>query len=246
MGTQVGKKFAWVIKNFSSLECKICYSAPVLIGDRKWEGFLEDGDLIVVAEVDVLEVVGTSDEPGESKDGSSNLKIINGDDGVPESNDYLKIKVASFGTGNMDINGFQVLPSQVESVSRIFERHPYIAVRFRAMNQHTRETCMNILLRLIEMLCQSLDELSSNDILGADTALAYLKSVHFNVAWLEKKLDLVKANKGKEQSSLVRLQEMEDNLLELKQKCSDLDALVEKEEAELSAIRTPLSFDDVV
>ncbi|XP_009105539.1 MATH domain and coiled-coil domain-containing protein At3g58430-like [Brassica rapa] len=139
----------------------------------------------------------------------------------------------------MDINGFQVLPSQVESVSRIFERHPYIAVRFRAMNQHTRETCMNILLRLIEMLCQSLDELSSNDILGADTALAYLKSVHFNVAWLEKKLDLVKANKGKEQSSLVRLQEMEDNLLELKQKCSDLDALVEKEEAELSAIRTP-------
>ncbi|WZZ05325.1 hypothetical protein YC2023_091246 [Brassica napus] len=242
MGTQVGKKFAWVIKNFSSLECKICYSAPVLIGDRKWrlyaypkgdncdylslylevvdwkslpsgwrrfvklrlsvvkqsydidsvmkethrwfdkkiscwgfplipltklhderEGFLEDGDLIVVAEVDVLQVVGTSDEPGESKDGSSNLKIITGDDGVPESNDYLKIKVASFGTGNMDINGFQVLPSQ-----------------------------------------------------------------------------------GKEQSSLVRLQEMEDNLLELKQKCSDLDALVEKEEAELSAIRTPLSFDDVV
>lgn len=36
MGTQVGKKFAWVIKNFSSLECEICYSAPVLIGDRKW------------------------------------------------------------------------------------------------------------------------------------------------------------------------------------------------------------------
>ena len=60
------------------------------------------------------------------------------------------------------------------------------------------------------------------------------------------KLDLVKANKGKEQSSLVRLQEMEDNLFGLKQKCSDLDALVENEEAELSAIRTPLSFDDVV
>ncbi|KAF3524386.1 hypothetical protein F2Q69_00049422 [Brassica cretica] len=305
MGTQVGKKFAWVIKNFSSLKCEICYSAPVLIGDRKWrlygypkgdncdylslylevvdwkslpsgwrrfvklrlsvakqsfcemvlvkthpwfdkkisgwgfplipltklhddrEGFLEDGDLIVVAEVDVLEVVGTLDEPAESKEASSNLKIINGDDGVVESNDYLKIKVASFGTGNMDINGFQVV-----SVKLIFERHRYIAVRFRAMNQHTRKACMNILLRLIETLCQSLDELSSNDILGADTALAYLKSVHFNVAWLEKKLDLVKGNKDKEQSSLLRLQEMEDNLLELKQKCSDLDALVENEEAE--------------
>ncbi|CAF2173119.1 unnamed protein product [Brassica napus] len=325
MGTQVGKKFAWVIKNFSSLECKICYSAPVLIGDRKWrlyaypkgdncdylslylevvdwkslpsgwrrfvklrlsvvkqsydidsvmkethrwfdkkiscwgfplipltklhderEGFLEDGDLIVVAEVDVLEVVGTSDEPGESKDGSSNLKIITGDDGVPESNDYLKIKVASFGTGNMDINGFQVLPSQVESVKLIFERHPDIAVEFNAKNQHLRNACLSFLLSLVETLCQSLEKLSSEDLVEADIALTYLKDAGFKVDWMEKKLDQLKDKKEKEKSCLARLQEIEENLQKLKQKCSELDVLAEEEKADLSTTRTALSFDDIV
>lgn len=39
---------------------------------------------------------------------------------------------------------------------------------------------------------------------------------------------------------------MNDSLLKLKHKCSKLDALAKKEEAELSATRTPLSFYDVV
>ena len=105
---------------------------------------------------------------------------------------------------------------------------------------------MDFLLSLIDTLCQSLEDLSNEDLVEADIALTYLKDAGFKVDWLEKKLDIVKDKKEKEQSSLARLQEMEDSLLKLKQKCSDLEALVEKEEAELSAIRTPSSFDDVI
>ncbi|CAF2265461.1 unnamed protein product [Brassica napus] len=147
---------------------------------------------------------------------------------------------------SMDVSGFQVLPSQVEAVILIFKRHPDIAVEFRAKNQHLRKACMGFLLSLIETLCQSLEELSNEDLVEADVALTYLKNAGFKVDWLEKKLDIVKDKKEKEQSSLARLQEMEDRLLKLKQQCSDMDALVEKEEEELSDTRTPMSFDDVV
>ena len=64
--------------------------------------------------------------------------------------------------------------------------------------------------------------------------------------WLEKKLDQVKDKKEREQSGLARLHELEEYLLKLKQKCSNLDLLVEKENVELSATRTPMSFNDVV
>ncbi|KAF3560376.1 hypothetical protein F2Q69_00014802 [Brassica cretica] len=147
---------------------------------------------------------------------------------------------------SMDVNGFQVLPSQVESVRLIFKRHPDIAVEFRAKNRHLRNACMDFLLSLIETMCQSLEDLSNEDLVEADIALTYLKDAGFKVDWLEKKLDIVKDKKEKEQSSLARLQEMEDSLLKLKQHCSDLDALVEKEHEELSDTRTPMSFDDVV
>ncbi|VVB08971.1 unnamed protein product [Arabis nemorensis] len=43
----------------------------------------------------------------------------------------------------IDVNGFQVLPSQEESVRRMFEKHPDVAVEFRGKNQHLRKACMN-------------------------------------------------------------------------------------------------------
>ncbi|KAL0866983.1 hypothetical protein Bca101_046101 [Brassica carinata] len=285
MAMQVGKKFSWVIKDFSSLQCEKCYSAPVLIGDCKWrlfaypkgkdkddhlslflevadseslpsgwrkyvkfrqsslrwfdekatgwgipslipltklhdekEGLLVNGDLVIDAEVDVLEVIGSFDESEESH----------------------------LGKETMNVNGFQVLVSQEESVRRIFEMHPDIADGFRAKNQHLRNACMSFLLSLIETLCVSLQELSNADLVEADVALTYVRDAGFKVDWLEKKLEIVKEKKEKEKCSLIRLEEMKDKLLELKQKCSVLEALVEKEEAELLATRTPLSFDDVL
>lgn len=122
---------------------------------------------------------------------------------------------------------------------RIFERHPDIVVDFRAKNQQLRTTWMNFLLSLIETLCKSIQELSNDDLVDADIALTHLKAVNFKVDWLEKKLDQVKEKKKKELSVVAQLQETEENILKLKQKFSELDA-------ELSATRTALSFDDVV
>ncbi|KAG2324801.1 hypothetical protein Bca4012_039303 [Brassica carinata] len=145
-----------------------------------------------------------------------------------------------------DVNGFHVLPSQVESVKRLFKRHPDIAVGFRSKNQLLRNSCMNSLLSLIETLCQPLEDLSNEDLVGADIALTYVKDLGFSVDWLEKKLDQVKEKKKKELSGSAMLQETEESLLKLKRKCAELEALAEEQKAELSATRTPLSFDDVV
>jgi len=76
--------------------------------------------------------------------------------------------------------------------------------------------------------------------------LVFVFDAGFKVDWLEKKLDQVKDKKEREQSGLARLHELEEYLLKLKQKCSNLDLLVEKENVELSATRTPMSFNDVV
>lgn len=89
-------------------------------------------------------------------------------------------------------------------MSCIFERHPDIAVGFRSKNQLLRKTSMNFLLNLIKTLCQSLQDLSTEDLEDTDIALTYLKDVGFEVDWLEWILDDVKEKKDKEQSSLVR------------------------------------------
>ncbi|CAH2063684.1 unnamed protein product [Thlaspi arvense] len=215
-------------------------------------GFLVNGELKHVVEVQVLKVIGASEK---SEKASKPLRRIDVIAGAETNNLHSE---ASSLKESMDVNGFQVLPSQiakecslicflhlsllylqVESVRCVFERHPDIAVEFHAKNQHLRNACMNFLLSLIETLCQSLQELSIEDLVEADIALTYLKDSGFKVDWLDKKLDQLKENKEKEQFCLARLQEMEDMFL-------DLDALVEKEEAELSATRAPLSFDDVV
>ncbi|XP_020881907.1 MATH domain and coiled-coil domain-containing protein At3g58400-like [Arabidopsis lyrata subsp. lyrata] len=66
-------------------------------------GFLVNGELKIVADVKVVEVIGNSDVA------KSPLK-------------RKKLNDAE----TLSVNGVQVLPSQVEYVSRIFEKHPDI------------------------------------------------------------------------------------------------------------------------
>lgn len=167
-------------------------------------------------------------------------------DTVGNKDSCVFLKETSTINESMDVNGFNVLPSQVESVRRLFERHPDIAVRFRAKNQLLRNSCMNSLLSLIETLCKPLEDLSNEDLIGAEIALTYVKDSGFSVDWLEKKLDQVKEMKEKEVSGLAILQVTEEKLLKLKQKCAELEALAEEQKAESSATITPLSFYDVV
>ncbi|KAL0724717.1 hypothetical protein Bca4012_039316 [Brassica carinata] len=200
-------------------------------------GFLVDGDLIIVAEVDVLEVIGKLDVPYETEEETESLSKVEEEDGGVEAIDFLH---------STEVNGFQVLHSQVESVSRIFEIHPDIASQFRPKNQHLRTAYINVLLSLIKTLCQSTRELSKNDLNDAYASLAYLTDAGLSLDWLEEKLEEMTEKKEKQEASEKRLQEIEEELKDLKQKFSNLEAELVKEKADVSVARAPLSFYDVV
>ncbi|CAN7081115.1 unnamed protein product [Brassica oleracea var. botrytis] len=146
----------------------------------------------------------------------------------------------------VDVNGFQVLPSQVKFARRIFEKHSDVALVLRAKNKHLRTACMNVLLCLIETSCLAPGELSSEDLVEADNALAYVKNAGFKVDWLEKKLTKVKENKGKVHIGEIRMRELEEELKNLKQKSLEVEALLEKEKADVLAAKTHLTLDEFV
>ncbi|EOA32652.1 hypothetical protein CARUB_v10015949mg [Capsella rubella] len=181
---------------------------------------LVNEEIIVVAKVEVLEVV--NGKLGISEESSQEMETI-------------------------DINGFQILPSQVGLVKSLFERHQDIASKFRLKNPCLKMAYMNFLLSLTQTLAKSTQELSNDDLSGAGTALAYLREVGFKLDWLEKKLDEVKEKKKKEVACLARLKEMDEELQPFKKKCLDIEAQMDKEKEELLAARAPLPlYDDNV
>ncbi|CAH2063686.1 unnamed protein product [Thlaspi arvense] len=202
-------------------------------------GFLVNGQLMIVVEVVAHEVVGTL---GELQD-SVLLSRIEENHGA-KSNDLLnKTRQVNESVG---VNGFQVLPSQVESVRRIFEKYPDLASQFRCKNQHLKSTYMNVLLGLIETLCQSPQGLSDEDLDEASSAVSYVTKGGFKVDWLEKKLEEVKEKKKKLDTGKARLQQMEKEFQKLNRRCLLLKTLMEKENADMSAAIVALSFDDVL
>ncbi|XP_024012760.1 MATH domain and coiled-coil domain-containing protein At1g31390-like [Eutrema salsugineum] len=88
----------------------------------------------------------------------------------------------------VEINGFQVIPSQVESVNSLFEKHPNIASKLRPKNPHLRTTYLNVLLSLTEILSKSPEALSNGDLADAYSSLRYVAMAGFKLDWLEKKL----------------------------------------------------------
>ncbi|EOA32383.1 hypothetical protein CARUB_v10015650mg [Capsella rubella] len=123
-------------------------------------GFLVNGEIKIVAEVYVLEVIGKTN--------------------VLEETSFVK--------ETMDVNGFHVPPPLVESVSSLFKSHPDIASEFRPKNPHLRTTYMNVLLSLTEVLGQSPEKLSISDLSDAYSGLQFVKQAGFKLEWLEKKL----------------------------------------------------------
>lgn len=105
---------------------------------------------------------------------------------------------------------------------------------------------MNELLSLIEMLCQSPEKLSENDLSNADDTLTDLIDVGFKLDWLKTRLNEVSEMKKTEQGSVARIQTMEEQLQKLKLIFLDLETQLQKEKAEALAARAPLSFNDVV
>ncbi|ESQ46914.1 hypothetical protein EUTSA_v10028204mg [Eutrema salsugineum] len=201
-------------------------------------GFLTDGKVEIVAEINVLKVIGKFDVE-EAENSTQPLKKTK----LNVSNDSLISKTELL---SVDFNGFQILPSQVESVRRIFEKHPNFASEFRSKNRHLKSTYMNFLLGLIETLCQSPQELTDDDLDKASVGVSYLEKGGLKVDWLEKKVEEVKEKKKKVDTGRSRVQEMDDELKKLIKKCIDIKDLMDKEIQDITAANVSLSFDDVV
>ncbi|CAA7029594.1 unnamed protein product [Microthlaspi erraticum] len=120
-------------------------------------------------------------------------------------------------TGNVifDYNGFQILSSQVISVSRLFMKHPDVAVNFRLSNQLVKTTYMNILLGLIETLNKPPRSISETELGNARSDLIDLTQAGFKLDWLKKKLNEVSLERKKNADG-IRFQELEEQIKNLK------------------------------
>ncbi|CAH2063705.1 unnamed protein product [Thlaspi arvense] len=207
-------------------------------------GYLVNGEVKIVAEVEVLEVIGNVDQSQESPiQPMKRIKLEHDNNGV--SSDLLNYTPPV--KEDIDDDVFQILPSQVEFVSRVFKKYPDIALELRAKNQSVRTACMYVFLSVIETLCKSLQELSNDDLMEAGNALTYLKYSGIKVDWLEQKLEEVKEKKKGEQIGETRIQELEEELKDLKRKCTDLEALLGGEKTKVLGARAPaLTLDDDV
>ncbi|CAA7047330.1 unnamed protein product [Microthlaspi erraticum] len=130
-------------------------------------------------------------------------------------------------TGNetFDVKGFQVLYSQVISVTELFLKHPDIAANFRLKNQSVKTTYMNLLLGLIETLKKPQHTFSETVLSNAQDELMELTEAGFKVDWLKTKLDEVSLERKKDNARVQELEELIKNLkLELNKEKSKTDA----------------------
>ncbi|RID54467.1 hypothetical protein BRARA_G01790 [Brassica rapa] len=169
-----------------------------------------------------------------SKDGGF---LVNGELKIAIEIDLLEI------IGKVEGNGFHLLSSQVESVSRMFEKHPETASEVHLRNPNIRTGYMNLLLSLIDTLRQSPQELPKDE---AHYALQSLTDAGFKLDWLEKKISQVSEMKENAKDGEIHRQEIEKELKDLKQKCSDVEAQLEKEKSKALAAKTRISFDNII
>ncbi|VVB06130.1 unnamed protein product [Arabis nemorensis] len=125
MGKEADNKFPWVIQNFS-LGSEILFSDQFVIGGCKWALLIfPEGDIEKHMWFDkdspaafFLEMIPFSKLYGKDVGFMVNgvVKI------VAEIERKLEEETSSVEESN-DVNGFQVLPSQVEFVSRVFKKN---------------------------------------------------------------------------------------------------------------------------
>ncbi|KAL9295399.1 MATH domain and coiled-coil domain-containing protein [Arabidopsis thaliana] len=200
-------------------------------------GFLVDGEVEIVAQITVLE---TDRRFHVSKDYNMEMQCWDKMATTLVENKELNDDDKA---GLVNVKGFQVLPSQLGIVNRIFEKHPETALECCTKNQELRASYINVIFSLIKLLYKGAQEHSTHDLSDAEGALAYMKNLGFKLDWLEKKLDEVKEIKKK----CERVTEMEKELHDLMNKHTNVSKLLEKEKLEIKNASAPdLSFSDVI
>ncbi|XP_010504786.1 PREDICTED: MATH domain and coiled-coil domain-containing protein At3g58280-like [Camelina sativa] len=147
----------------------------------------------------------------------------------------------------VEVNGFQILDSQVSQVKAIFEKHPDIASDFNIKNQQLKNAYMGVLLDLIMTLCQSSPkDLTMDNLEKADRTVLDLTKAGLKLHWLREKLDEAFLKKEKKRAIDVRIRELEEQVKKRKLNLSDLESDLKKQKAKALVAETPFDFSDVV
>ncbi|CAD5314192.1 unnamed protein product [Arabidopsis thaliana] len=206
MEDQYEKKITWTIKDFSFVQSQAINSDIFVVGDSKWnlvahpKGYGESINKCLSLYLNVADFQSLPN--GWKRHIKYRLTVVNQMSEKLSEQEEETLLVHE----TIDVNGFQVLPSQVESVNNLFEKHPDIVSKFRLENPHLRTTYLNSLLCLTEILSQSTEKISV-DLANAHSTLSCLTKAGFKLDWLETKLKEL----GK-----TRMQQLEQNLKDLK------------------------------
>ncbi|WZZ27869.1 MATH domain and coiled-coil domain-containing protein At2g42470-like [Brassica napus] len=125
------------------------------------------------------------------------------------------------GKETLDVNGFQVLYSEVGQVTTIFAKHPDVALNFIPKSQLVKTVYMKLLMFLIEKLNKPPRSFIKNELSNARMELIDLTKAGFKLDWLKEKLDEIslerkKANGDGSLSSYgFRVQELEEQVKNL-------------------------------
>ncbi|CAL9245930.1 unnamed protein product, partial [Arabidopsis halleri] len=191
-------------------------------------GFLVNGELMIVAEVETFEAISTSQVAATSVDIIDTLNTSQ----VEEFSDDSSEDFQNNDNVTIEVNGFQVLDSQVDQVNVIFEKHPDLTSNFNLKNQHIKNAYMHALLDLMKTLSKSTKELTVEDMNKADNTLTDLIKAGLNLDWLRQKLDQALE---KQIDYDTRIGELEKQVKKRKLAVTELEADLEKEKAAASA-----------
>ncbi|VVB03115.1 unnamed protein product [Arabis nemorensis] len=164
----------------------------------------------------------------------------------------VKVEIKAIEVGNatgmemFEIKGFEVFSDQVVSVSRLFLKHPDVAVDFKPKAKELKTAYMNLLISLIETLRKPPQRLSETELCKAESKLSDLTEAGFKLDWLKKKLDEVPLKRKIAISDGSRVEQVEERIQNLKLALSDLNVELESEMAKSAAAAKLLSLDDII
>ncbi|XP_010427737.1 PREDICTED: MATH domain and coiled-coil domain-containing protein At3g58280-like [Camelina sativa] len=218
------KGWRWFDKNtrFCGFRDMVPVSSLIAING----GFLLNGEITIIAEVGVLEVIDTLSASQVEEISTDRSEQRAHDDSSSSEDLQNKDDVT------IEVNGFQVLVSQVDVVKTLFEKHPDLAQGFSLKNQHIKNAYMNALLDLIKTLCKAAKDLSVKDLKKADDTLSDLIKVGWNLEWLRMKLDQALE---KQVEYDTRIRELEKQVKKRKLALEEIETDLEKEKAAASA-----------
>ncbi|KAL1206149.1 MATH domain and coiled-coil domain-containing protein [Cardamine amara subsp. amara] len=147
----------------------------------------------------------------------------------------------------LDINGFQVLYTQVRYVTLIFGRHEDIAVNFRPKNKGVKTAYMNLLIGLIERLCKPPQSFSETELSNAHSDLSELTEAGFKLDWLKTKLEEVSLERKKVIDDGLRIQELEERVKNMEHTLLKLKVELRRDKAKSAAAASKvLLFTDIL